>query len=573
MSISDTIRKYVSYDMNLNWHSDLRYNGIDFFPVSYILDMAMIEVFLIDSSNSIKQLVLDSKQDIDPSKINSTYSYRVTSLEDAKTYSEECRIFRVASYAAGYVTTTNITKPLQYDTSRPLTSLDLQTGVPYTVASLSMVDNPRYWTKYNSDSLLFQFFPLKTLQPNPPDGSNPDSMAQWPIYRSSGGWMKSGIDEYVETACKQTYVNCTICQRALGVMADSSCRGKCGNPAPYCWMYPNVTYGMFHLQKQTKVDGIDTWSIGSIDVDIDTDKINIKYIDDDNSYATLNSVSSKYKIIVNLVTPNMGAINDMNMFRTLTSTNKVVSCCSSDLDKNSDMGKTCSRLGFECTNEKKYNNKCQSAMSEYCTEFFYTRECIDYCNNGIDVDGNPINCDTIMNRKCSTIPKDSPIHESCRCFLPDWAMDKYWSQLESVPGSSLMKKTECEYIPCTTGDNSKVVKRNNQRTGKLNCNNVNLCLNSQNIKLSGTIEAESIDITQYSECVDKQNTKPPDQPLPSKPPSGDSKPVRTNIENILLSIKPSSWNISDDDFIKVVAIFMIVLLILCCLFFMIIIVI
>jgi hypothetical protein len=578
--------------MMTNWHSELKYNDIDFFPLSYVLDMAVVEIFLVDDNNNVKQLVLDNKASLDLDNITTSYGYKVTTPEDAKTYDELNRFFRFASYAGGYVTTTDVGDPLKYDQTRPVVGLDLQTGIPYTRIPYSWIDNPQYWTKFNSDSMLLQFFPLALNKPNKPDGSPPDPLLQWLNYRSMDGKLMCGKDNFVEQICKPMLEQCTTCKRRYAVISDSACAYKCGNPTPYCWMYPNLTYGMFNLRKSPiKIDGLDTWTMGAIDVNFTTQNIDLRYIDGDinNNNATLFSLTSKYKMVINLVNPNMTAINDMNTFMSLTQNNQLYKCCDPDLDSTSDTATMCKQLGFDSTN-KMYNNKCVTAMNAYCVvnNNYGTNSCITYCNRGVDIDNNPINCDTIMKRNCASIPKNSWIDKSCSCFLPDWAMEEYWNKLGGVPGSNLAKKIECEYIPCTSSDINTIIQRNVMRTGKQNCNSTDMCINSANIKIGGTITANTIDINQYAECVKANLPSPTPTPSPSPTPVHSPVPspvspsptptpspvqtiVRNQLETYILKLKPKSWTMTDDNFLKLVLFSSISILFLICLFFIVII--
>ena len=596
MSISDKIKDYVSYNVDLNWHSDLTYEGISYFPTSYVLDMAALEIFLVDSLGNVKQLVLDSKGTIDPNNFGSTYPLKVTSLDDAKTYDSLCKIFRFASYANGFATTLNELTPLSYTTSNTIAALNLETGVPYSEAGInsSIVNNPQYWTKYNTDSFLFQFAPLKVLKPVS-YGSTSDPF-QWPIYKSSNGYMNCGVDQYVEQACKPLASRCYTCQRNWGAIGGSMCNSSCGTPPAYCWNYTSFIYGMFYLQKQpNQVNSTDVWDITSLVVNFDENKIDQYFINDDNGAATLNQLSSTYKIVLNLVSPNTNSMDYMNAYMNLIKNNQLFLCCDQEApdlidDVTSNM---CKSMGFDSTN-KLFNNKCVAVMNDFCASAggYTSGACIDYCNNGNDINGNPINCDSIMTRNCSNIPKGaSYISNACSCFMPGWVLDDYWNKLLSYPGSSLMKKVECEYIPCTSGANDEVVQRNSMRTGRQNCSNVNLCINTKNIKYDkgSFFSADSLDLSQYADCVNASITSTPtsspstSSPTPSSTPISSPSPTdsidtpsssdstsssRFNLSTFIISLKPKSWTMSDTAFIRFIVIFLVILLIFTGLFFM-----
>jgi hypothetical protein len=578
-----------------NWHTDMKSKeNISYFPISYLLDFSMGEIYLMDSSNNLKQLVFDvpKESSIDVNNVNKSYSYKLVTLEEAKNnYDMLSKIFKIASYSGGFSGTTDILNPMTYNKNQKIIGIDLKSGEPYSSITESMVNNKDYWTSKNTDSLICQIFPLKTLK----TGSDANPPVQWPLYESQDGYINSGLNNYVDGVCKPLAQNCSEClKNPLLVNPALNCISKCSNSPSYCNMYRNLSYGMFYLQKNSsQQDGVDVWNLSSTSIDFQNNTLKYSYMGSDQNSRVVIKDTQQYKTIINIIDFNPTAGDDIYNYNKINSSNQFYRCCDPSLDPSSSAYKVCTLIGFDGKN-KKYNNKCISTMGSYCTTNYSTPQCIDYCNFGNDLNNNPVNCDTSVSRSCSRISKGSALPEACQCFLPGWAMDDYWSKLEAVPNSSLMKKIDCEYFPCVLGDKGKVIQSNNLRTGKTGCNSVTKCVNSANITFNGLAQASNVNITQYADCVfretnngtpttkdkteedketkeEEKETKEEEKETKEEEKETTKDKTKEDDENtnflyrLILELKPTSSNMTDSNFIFVVIFLLIVLFLTCCL--------
>ena len=530
MSTFDTLLN-GNYVNQLNWHSKLCDNGTCFLELESMLDNAIVQLFLVDNitKQKIYQIVLDSKDTaLDRTNVNTTFNMKAVTIEDSTTYPEDNIYFRTTSYFSRYLmadSAVNGLSPVTQD--KIISGMNLQTAELYHGVTKEMINNPNYCTSLDTDKILLQIFPLGLQIPR-------TSQSQWPLYRGEDQYLHSGVDTYVKNRCIRNEIDCKTCLQSRDL---NHCMDMCQSD-PYCWGYTNSpTYGMFLLDKtSSKINNTDSWNLTSVTVPYHTNTVLMKYIHvDSNMNVYFSNESSEYSILVDVIDPNQSNLDLINILIDMISKKTMYRCCDPNIDSTTEFAKTCDIINFSAKNNK-FNPKCESAMLNYCKNPI-AGACRNFCNYGLDLDNNPINCDSIMTKFCNN--SNSFIDETCSCFLPSSTVSKYFDKLSEVPGSMLYRKVECEYIPCTQGSQN-VIKRNSMRKGTNVCPNVNICINSENIKNAGDISATNLNINQYIDCINKNYPSTP-APTPSTPAPTPSTPAPTP-PSPTPSVKPSLIN-------------------------------
>ena len=616
-TILDKIKAFGSNVVDLNWYSNLKYNGVDFYRLDLPLEMATVEFYLVNKTNgTVLQLALSPESSGDtPDNVTGMYTIETMELDRAKSVDSIYKQFRVTNLSHGRCVPpdTDTYSPAVYKNGSGdlLQGFDLNTATPYSGISNDMKNNPRYWTYLSTNRAMINFYPMKFQKPNVGSSSTdyPTPKAQYPIFRDQHGYLSVGQHPYLSNICNQNLISCDTCKSRYPSTYLSKCP-TCIHLDSYCMSYKSWTCNnKFYLEQQGQVDNVDVWGMSFIS----NNNPSLLSVDSGGASAFAKWADApKSHLVINLVSANARAAPELDFFRYLTSTGNFFYCC----DPNNQPGyvnyEVCRLMGYNATN-RAYTNKCITSMQTYCLDNHDTGSCAEFCNYGKDTDLNPTNCDSIMNRSCGSIEEGTDsIDLSCSCFLPDWAVENYWNELSSVPGSGIQKKLECEYQPCVGPTYSNTIKTYAQRMGTVECSNIAQCVNNLKLDNLGYLDVKGdMNITQYASCVANINgttgssggtgstggsgstggTGPTDTGntgstsgtntgdtgntgSTSGTNTGDTGDtiVRSSFQKFILKLKPKSWAMSDDKFINMVLISSGVLLMLCFLFLLVIVV-
>ena len=293
--------------------------------------------------------------------------------------------------------------------------------------------------------------------------------------------------------------------------------------------------------------GVNTYTIMSA-------KFN-KYIGISNGSLISNGQSTMFTF-TQVQNPTQQSV--INKFNSMFTNNNFDVCCDQvQAASYTDDYAACSYSGY-FFDDNRYSGNCINYMKSKCSNGDLDNYlCIDYCNNN-DLG---INCDKMTEDYCNSLGAEALNRDVCNCFWPAQYLDNYYNSLSSTfPNFTFDRDPTCTHVKCSQLQSGAINRYSYKKNPR--CPDIQMCVNTIKFTNEGTIDTNSININQSTNCFGGAVSSTPTPSPGSPPPSGSTSPSATPTSSPTSSPSTSQSGIISST-LRVIVLIILAFLILC----------